>query len=173
MMAIMIVYVSLFLLYSFYQLATVIRFRKNQRHFSAKLLTEKLYSTLLIATAIIYIGIVTDQLIEVFSDIHMYSYPDSRIPFVLSVLPLIIITYNIFLCEGLFAYSDKYLIGCNLKIPLSSIKITNISVNRFKKVKAKIVVCEEFAKKNKEIVMRASLTNFNMFKQYLEEEMSL
>ena len=95
-----------------------------------------------------------------------------RTPFYVLSTPSFVMhpSYSVFLYEGLFAYCNDYFLGCNLKVPLSSIQITKTSVNWFNKVKVKITIYDEASKNDKTIIMRASLSNFNLFKQFLDEK---
>jgi hypothetical protein len=166
-----IAYILFITVYVLNQIRLVVRFKTNQRLFSAKLLTEKFYSVLLILGAIIYISLIADKVIEALLNMQVYGQTSSQVPLILSTLPLVFISYNIFVYEGLFAYSDQYLIGYKFVIPLSSISITKVSVSRFNKVTAKVATSDKSVK-NKEFVMRASLANYTIFKQFFDERVS-
>jgi hypothetical protein len=73
---------------------------------------------------------------------------------------LLVVGIIYLLREGLFAYSDEYLLGYNVKLLLSSVVLKKTSTNRFNRVKAIITIPDSKTGKLRDVVLRTSKKNF-------------
>jgi hypothetical protein len=101
---------------------------------------------------------------------EMLRHGESPMPFAFSAFPLMTIAYSIILTEGLFAYSNKYFMGCNFTVPISAVNITKVKAGRFNRTKATIEIGNKNGGRTKEITVRTSSDNFAIFKKMVDNQ---
>ena len=121
---------------------------------------------MLVVSAIIYLSGSIDATVDVFSDLQRYSI--GRLPFAIYALPLIITSHSLAMFEGLYAYSNGYLVGHKSVIPITSVTLKKLSVNKLNRVKAVLSIHDQDNAKAKDVVMRTSKKNFDEFAKAIE-----
>ena len=168
MMAVMIIYICFLLFYICFQISTIVKFRNNLKKYSAVLVMDRFYLASLVVFSLISLLMITEAVFDVLSSIHRYS--NEQLPFAIVGFPLIFITFNFAASEGLYAYGNGYLVGYKSVIPITSVTLKKLSVNKLNRVKAVLSIHDQDKAKAIDIVMRTSKKNFDEFAKAIEAQ---
>ena len=168
MMAVIIIYICFILFYICSQISTVVKFRNNLKKYSAVLLMNRFYLAALVVVMLISLSMITKAAFDVLSSIQRNS--NEQLPFAIYALPLITTSFSSALSEGLYAFGNGYLVGYKSVIPIKSVKLKKMSVNKLNRVKAVLSIHDQDKAKAIDIVMRTSKKNYDEFAKIIETQ---
>ena len=95
---------------------------------------------------------------------NIEKYYDWNLPFISYTVPLMIITFNVLINQGLFAYNESGLyIGSKVKIIKENIKINKVNMNLFMN-RGKIVISGDDAEQK--YILRTSKKKVQSFIEF-------
>lgn len=162
-LTLLLIFIIVLLVYFGYEAYFLISFMKRIKKTNAILVTDSLYLVCIVMVWVIYFGILADYLVDIYLNYNMYA--NTKTPFITYILPIMAISYDLLVVEGLFAYENYSFIGRRIRTNISKVKIKKYKKNKFtNRVKAKLIVTDEKTGKRKEITLRATDTDFEKFK---------
>ncbi|HHV09332.1 MAG TPA: hypothetical protein GXX75_03510 [Clostridiales bacterium] len=156
-----IIFVS-FISFHFY---SYLKFKLLLRRNSAVLLMDRIYEVAIWIVGILYLGIYVSDIVDT---VVLGQYGDWKFPFVVYAMPLMIITFNIMISEGSYAYnSDKLFVGSKKTFDKEKVKIIQVHKQDFTK-RAKIIVTidhdnDMIRTKSTRLVIRTSIKELQSF----------
>ena len=139
-----------------------LRFISFSKRNNLVLILDKPYKAAIFIVGFLYLSIYISSLVDVFMNIEKYY--DWNLPFITYTVPLMIITFNVLINQGLFAYNESGLyIGSKVKIIKENIKINKVNMNLFMN-RGKIVISDNDA--GQKYILRTSKKKVQSFIEF-------
>lgn len=140
-----------------------LKFKLLVKKNNAVSLMDKLYEIAVCIVGFLYMALYISGFADVFLNINRYEY--GNLPFIICAMPLMVITFNILVDEGLSAYSfDKLFIGRKKIYNKENVKICGVYKYSFiNRAKITVTIANEVKTKERKLVIRTSLNNLKPF----------
>lgn len=157
------VYTLIYMLNMSYYLYSYLSFKKIIKKYKATSMMDNLYAIAIYMVGFLYTGMYTSSAVEIFQNIGKYENDD--LPFIIYAMPIMIITFNILVNEGIYAYScDKLFIGGKKIITKENVKISKIKKNSITgRAKIVITINNASSENNRRFIIRTSISKIQPF----------